>query len=113
MARPSKPRDSRRTRTISFRLTDAEFAQLSHMAAVANLRVGDFARTVALSKGNRVVIKTYARNDPAFLERLHRIGLNLNQLIHNAHIFGRVSPKVGELCDQIAVLITEAACEEE
>lgn len=109
MARPSKPRDCRKTRTVSFRLTDAEFAQLSRMAAMAKLRVNDFARIVALSKGNRVTIKTYARNDPAFLERLHRIGLNLNQLVHNAHIFKRVSPRVAELCEQIAAMMDEAA----
>jgi hypothetical protein len=113
MARPIKPSEKRKIHTVSFRLTEAEFSQLSDAAASANLRLGDFVRVTALSKSSRVIIKTYARNDPAFLQRLHRIGLNLNQLVHNAHIFGRVSPNVAELCEQIAAMITEAACNEE
>jgi hypothetical protein len=41
-----------------------------------------------------------------------RIGNNLNQLVHNAHIFGRVSPQVETLCQEIHQVVLEAVKEE-
>jgi len=107
MARPTKPRDVRRVRTVIFRVTLAEFEKLERLAANADLRVNELVRVLSLSKAENVVIKVGAASDPALIKRLDRIAHNLNQLVKNAHIFGRVSPKVEELCD----LITEIACE--
>ena len=45
----------------------------------------------------RLVIQTYRACDPAFLKRIDQIGHNLNQIVKNAHIFGRVSPLIDQL----------------
>jgi hypothetical protein len=54
------------------------------------------------------VVKTYRRSDPAFLARLDRIGHNLNQVVKNAHIFGRVSPRIEQLCREIDRIVMQA-----
>lgn len=109
MPRPTLPNDHRRTRQIIFRVTLAEFNRLARQAEAAGLRPNELARRAALAKGKRLVLHTHAINDPALLKRLERIGHNLNQLVKNAHIFGRVSPKVEGLCETIRALIEEAA----
>lgn len=108
MARPAKPRSRRKPHIVSFRLSDDEFERLSASARAASLRLGDFVRVVALSEGKRITLRAPASCDPALLAQLHRIGLNLNQLVKNAHIFGRVSPQVDELCRAIAQLMADA-----
>ncbi len=108
MARPRKPHCQRKTRVVSFRLTDTEFAGFAALAAKANLRVNDLVRVVALSRREHVTIKTYAAYDPALLAQLHKIGVNLNQLTKHAHA-GRMSSQIEHLCDQIEALICDAA----
>lgn len=108
MARPPSAPASRKTRIVSFRLNEAEYARLAQKAAAAGLRINDLARTSALSSVQSITIKTFERADPALIKQLHHIGHNLNQLVKNAHIFGRISPKVELLADEIADLIDEA-----
>lgn len=113
MARPRQPEHLRRTRKVNFRVTEREFARLMATAAAANMRLSQLARSTILSRSERIVVETHTRNDPALLKRLDRIGHNLNQLVKNAHIFGRVSPQVEALCCQISTLIEQAMREDD
>lgn len=112
MARPKKQHDKRKNRIIGFRLTDAEFAVLAQAAAKANVRLNELARLLALSGERRLVVKVSAACDPALLKRLERIGHNLNQLVRNAHILGRIPPGIPELCGQIEAIVAEAMAQE-
>ena len=113
MVRPKIDQSKRKKRTVSFRLTDTEFARLSYKAAVANLPVSRLARRLALSNLKTLVLRTEKRCDPALIKQLQHIGHNLNQLTKNAHIFGRVSIQVEELCVRIDALIDEAIGKED
>jgi hypothetical protein len=53
-----------------------------------------------------------SRFDPRYLAQVKRIGNNLNQLVHNAHIFGRVSPRLEVLCEEIQQIVLEAVKEQ-
>lgn len=108
MSRPKLPSARLKSRIVSFRLTDAEYTRLAHKTAAANLRVNELARLLALSKTDRLILKTYAQHDPALIQQLLHLGHNLNQLTKNAHIFGRVSPQVTQLCTRIERIIDEA-----
>ena len=108
MTRPKSDQASRKSRVVSFRLTETQFARLAYKAAAANVRVNDLARQLTLSGQGRLSIAVDERSDPALIKQLHHIGHNLNQLVKNAHIFGRVSPKVNELCDQIGQIVHHA-----
>jgi len=108
MARPHQSQHARKSRVVSFRLTDAEFTRLAHKAAAANLRIHDLARRLTLSNDSAVEVETIRRTDPMLISQLNRIGHNLNQLVKNAHIFGRVSPQIDALCRKIDHIIDEA-----
>jgi len=105
MARPLSTKNSRKSHIISFRVNDADYLHLSQKAAAAGLRVNELARNAALSGSRTITITTTDRADPALIKQLQHIGHNLNQLVKNAHIFGRVSPKVAILADEIADII--------
>ncbi len=98
----------RKTRIVSFRLTERDFLRLAHKAASAHLRPGELARRLVLSKLERLVIKTCGQHNPAVVKQLHHIGHNLNQLVKNAHIFGRVSPHIEGLCRRIEAVLDGA-----
>ena len=108
MSRPRKNAAARRTRQIIFRLTAAEYDQLSALADRAGLTPNELARWLARRARRRLVVRTLRRCDPAFLKRLDRIGQNLNQLVKNAHIFGRISPRVEMLCLAIDEIVSKA-----
>lgn len=113
MARPRTTTELQQTRQIIFRLTEAEYAQLEAVAERAGLRVNELARRLTRRGQRRVVIVTTKRHDPAFIAQVRALGLNLNQLVHNAHIFGRVSPKVADVCEQIRKLVLAPTEDEE
>jgi hypothetical protein len=108
MARPAKDTEDKRTRQVIFRLTEAEHDLLCDTARQAGLSPNELARRLLCQGRRRLVILTYRSLDPAFLKRIDQIGHNLNQLVKNAHIFGRVSPLIDQLCQTIDGLITEA-----
>lgn len=112
MARPGKNAEERRSRQIIFRLTGAEYEALCAAAARAGLPPNELARQLACKGQARLVVRTVQRCDPAFLKRIDRIGHNLNQLVKNAHIFGRVSPRIAPLCEIIDRLLDEALRED-
>lgn len=112
MSRPRKTSDTLKSRQVSFRLTEAEYAQLQILSIRSGLRLNDLARHLIRRGERRLVIRPSRRLDPAFIAQVRAIGHNLNQLCHNAHIFGRVSPKVAEVCEQIRRVVLEAAMED-
>ena len=95
------------SRQIIFRLTQSDYDRLEEQAEQVGLSINQLARHLTCDRSSQLVIKTYKRIDPAYLKRLDRLGNNLNQLVKNAHIFKRVSPKVGELCNEIERVIFE------
>ena len=112
MSRPRKTAASRMSCKITFRLTQAEYNKLDAEAQRIGLSANQFARKLACSRAGKLITKTYKRFDPAYIAQLKRLGNLLNQLVKNAHIFKRVSPKVSQLCLQIEKIIFEAIDEE-
>lgn len=108
MARPTKNADRRRCRQVIFRLTEAEYSRLSAKATRAGEPPNELARRFTKKGVRHLVVKTTRHIDPAFLKRIDKIGHNLNQLVKNAHIFGRIDPSVVKLCDGIEKLILHA-----
>jgi hypothetical protein len=108
MPRPRKNAKSRRNRHVIFRLTDEEYDALCATAERAGLSPNELGRRIVRKRHHRVVVHTYRHYDPAFLKRIDHIGHNLNQLVKNAHIFGRVSPRIEQLCETIDRLVSQA-----
>lgn len=108
MSRPRKNAEARRSRQIIFRLTGPEYDRLCAEAERAGLTPNELARRLARRARRRLIVQTIRRCDPAFLKRLDRIGHNLNQLVKNAHIFGRISPRVEMLCLAIDEIVSAA-----
>lgn len=108
MPRHKKNAEERRSRHIIFRITAAEYDELCAAAAQAGLSPNELARRLTSKGRRRLVVNVSKRCDPAFLKRIDAIGNNLNQLVKNAHIFGRISPRVEILCMSIDQLVTQA-----
>ncbi|MEM7602598.1 MAG: hypothetical protein AAF357_14430, partial [Verrucomicrobiota bacterium] len=53
---PKRPKASRKSKNVSYRLTESEYLRLAHKAAAADLSVNDLARTLALSRLKSVTI---------------------------------------------------------
>lgn len=84
MARPRKQDTEKRTRVVSFRVTDAEYAQLEAGANAAKSSVSDYARLSSLRARVEVVNAPPALSAKEAME-LNRIGVNLNQLTRVAN----------------------------
>ena len=112
MARPRKTDRSLRSRQISFRLTEGEHDALVALAAQVGLSPGELARRIVRQRRSDLVIETSSRVDPALLKRVEQIGRNINQLVKNAHIYKRVSPKLEPLCEEIQDLVLTATTRE-
>ena len=110
---PIKTAIPRKKRIISYRVNDAEFLRLAQRAAASDMPVNQLARHLALTKIEDIVIEARQSHDPALLKQLYHIGHNLNQLVKNAHIFGRISPRVEQLCERIDKLMDESLSEEQ
>jgi len=101
MARPVKDPEEKRTETARFRLTVAERAYLRAQAEAAGLSETEFLRRRALGLSVR---PAPARNDPALLSELNRIGVNVNQLAratHRGSDFTRYWREVGGALEQV------------
>jgi Mobilization protein NikA len=113
MARPPKAREARRTRQIIFRLTEDEYLHLLAVATRAGMPPNLLARMLVVQRNQDIVVATTQRLDPALIKRLDRIGWNLNQLVKNAHIFGRVPPTVGAMCEELRRIVRTATDDEQ
>ncbi|WP_411845634.1 hypothetical protein AAFN60_18625 [Roseibacillus persicicus] len=102
----------RRRHQVIFRLNDIEYEPLRVRAEQCGLTTNEFARALARTPDGRVTLQVASRFDPLYLAQVKRIGQNLNQLVHNAHIFGRLSPRVEMLCNDINDIVINAAKEQ-
>ena len=102
----------KRSRVVSYRLTEAEYLKLDQVAQKAGLTPNELARSLARRAKGRITIKTTKQYDPAYIAQVKRIGNNLNQLAHNSHIFNRVSPNLEQLCEELREIIIHAAEEQ-
>jgi len=110
--RPLKSSKEKRTRQISYRLTEPEYLPLEAVANRAGLRVNELARRLALQSKQEVQQASQSHAaDPAVIKRLDRAGWNLNQLVRNAHIYKNVPPVVAELCEEIRAIVKAAVLE--
>lgn len=108
MARPKLNSSERKAHRIVFRLTDGEFLPLDQKAAAQNIPINELARQLTLSKAEHLIVEVQPGVNPALIKQLYYIGHNLTQLVKNAHIFGRVSPRIDQLCQRIETLMDEA-----
>ena len=107
MARPQSEKHTHRTRRIIFRITESEYLRIAYQAAAFDLKVNSYARVIALQNKDSFINAPLVSN-PALIKQLHYIGHNLNQLVKNAHIFGKVSPKIELLIQRIEDLMDQA-----
>lgn len=98
----------KRRHQIIFRLNDLEYEPLRSRAEQCGLTVNELMRALARTSEGRVTFQVSSRYDPLYLAQVKRIGNNLNQMVHNSHIFGRLSPRLELLCDQIHQVVLEA-----
>ena len=99
---------ARLSRSVSFRLNEADYARLAYQAAVLNLRVNELARILAMDQGPTMSVQIYRSVDPALITQLIALGNNLNQMVKRFHMSGRVSPHLADLCLKIEELIDRA-----
>ena len=101
----------RLSRSISFRLHEADYARVAYQAAVIDLRVNELARMRTLQNDQQIIIQQNRTYDPVLITQLIALGNNLNQMVKRLHMTDRVSPYVEALCFKIEQLI-DAAIEE-
>jgi Bacterial mobilisation protein (MobC) len=99
MARPKKNPDALRSETVSFRCTPVQSLRIAQAAARAGLTPTEYARRQTLD--GHVVVPEYRPLDPALLDEIHSIGVNLNQLARIANQKGRIPPELAKLCADI------------
>ena len=102
----------RRRHQIIFRLNDIEYEPLRVRAEQCGLTPNEFVRALARTSDGRVNFQVASQFDPLYIAQIKRIGNNLNQLVHNAHIFGRVSPRLEMLYNDINDIVIHAAKEQ-
>lgn len=78
MARPKKQLHEKRNERFNLRYTKAEIDYVRLQAHQAGLHPHDYVRRRTL--GHRIVPPRAHRADPALINELNRIGVNLNQL---------------------------------
>ena len=105
MARPKKAPEERRDDMLGVRLTSAERAELERTAAAYGLTPNEFARRRSL--GYSLPAGVAAQRQTAVLATaLLRIGVNLNQLTHQANAGREPEPDVlRTLADRITALL--------
>lgn len=106
--RPTKTTETKRSRQVSFRLTEAEYQRLAAVAERVGVRPNDMARTFVTKRDHEITAAPDHSYDPAVVKRLDRVGWNLNQLVRNAHIYKSVPPTAAQLCEEIRALVKAA-----
>lgn len=107
MARPLTKEHLKRKHRIVFKVNDLEYGYLSSVAQRAGLKVNALARHSTLSKSKRIVIQRTLDADPALINHLQRIGVNLNQVARRVNQSGRVFHTLLPLCKELERIINE------
>jgi len=110
--KPVRRNPARLSRSISFRLNEADFARAAFHAAALNVRVNELARMHTLDGKQPIMIQMHRAHDPSLITQLVAIGNNLNQMVKRFHVTGRVSPHLDALCQKIERIV-DAAIQDE
>ena len=105
MARPRKAVTERRSEIIRFTATPAESIRIHKAAARAGATLSRYARTMVLE--GRIVVHQTRTLNPAVIDQLRRIGINLNQLARVAHREGRVPRELAKLCATLELFLMQ------
>lgn len=111
MARPRITQPKRKTQQIIFRVTSDEYDFLSAVARRAGLSVNALSRHSTLSKSKRILIKRVQSANPALINQLQRIGVNLNQIARRVNQSGRVFHTLLPLCEELERIINKEISE--
>ena len=107
MARPRKaPEERRDERLPAPRLTSDELAFVEAQATAAGLDMAEFVRRRVL--GRRVAAARAVADDRLLLE-INRIGVNLNQLAHAAHLGKSLEGMLAATLDELNAAMKRVA----
>lgn len=105
--RPRKEPDERRDASLPpVRVTAAELAHVEAQAAQAGVAVSEFVRTRAVGG---TVTQRRAKSDDRAIYELNRIGNNLNQIAHAAHLGKPLEGKLADALDQLTAAMDKVA----
>jgi hypothetical protein len=111
MARPKKTKSDKRGKPMSFRpASEAEEQAILEKVRASGLSQSEYLRQAVLK--TRLVVRQ-SKTDFQTIHELNKIGVNLNQLVHGAHIHGRIPDSIPALCQKIEDLIMKAIEEED
>ena len=105
MARPKLAPDKLRSERVVTYVTRADYLRGIDNAERAGLSLAEYAREQFVS--GRVVIKEYQQLDFTVVDQLRRLGVNLNQLTHLAHIEKRQPTALPRLLEHIERFLAE------
>ena len=105
MARPKLAPDKRLSERVSLNLSRSEYLRGIERAERAGLTLTEYARKQFVS--GRVVVKQYRQLDHAVIDQIRRIGINLNQLTHLAHIKKHAPASLPRLLHRIEKFLIE------
>lgn len=99
--RPKVNAANKKTVAITIRLTPLEYARLIARSQMANIK--PVSRFVVYSSMHNVIEQNLLRSDVDVLKNIAKMGSNLNQVVHQANIFGlpRVADEAMELMRHI------------
>lgn len=107
MARPKKEPMTGREQVITVRVKSEELLKIDQKAEMAGRTRSEFMRQAALR--GKVVIPQKNTPDFKLIHELNKIGVNLNQLVHNSHIYKNLPQKLPEVLQKIERLVVQAA----
>lgn len=103
MARPKKNPAEKRDQRFNLRYTMSELEAMRLEADRAGLHPHEYARRRSL--GHRVAAPGTQPADPALINELNRIGVNLNQLAKSTHLGKNVEGEIdGAVCELRRIL---------
>jgi hypothetical protein len=108
MGRP--PKDIKRDRQISIRLTDNELAEIVTRAAASGTTPTEYGRARMLASRNKA-IQSLATAETVQQERLiqiqlRRLGNLLNQIVRHMHQTGEVLPDAASLLKELRTIVS-------
>ena len=86
--RPRKSAATFRSRTVRFRVSEAEYLRVQHKAAACNLTLSEYARQAIVSGR---ILRRIGTEELRLVSELTRERNNLNQLASLQHAFGVAS----------------------
>ena len=107
-----KQRKHKAARTVvlpPIRCSVEEQQRIRERAKNASLSVSHYVRSMAVS--GRIVLHQEQKIDPAYVEQLRRIGVNLNQITKAVHEQRAVPDELYRLLERINRVMDEAAGE--